>query len=196
MPKTGLAAEEIRERALAAAEREICRHGADRLRLSDVARALGLSHAALYKYFADREAILDAISVRWLDGIDQKLAQIAGKDSSPAARIQAWFLALHEMKRERIVSAPELYAAFDRSATAMRPFIAAHLRTSMALLQDLVAEAMDAGEIRRASPTAIARMLFEATVAFHHPQLVQANLNEDRRPALRRLIKTLLGGLR
>lgn len=196
MPKTGLAAEEIRERALAAAEREICRLGADRLRLSDVARALGVSHAALYRYFADREAILDAISQRWLDGIDRQLAQIARKDSSPAARIQAWFLALHELKRERVLSKPELYAAFDRSAAAMRPFVATHLRTAMALLQDLVAEAMESGEIRRASPAVTARMLFEATVAFHHPQLVQASLKEDRRPALRQLLRTLLRGLR
>ncbi|MFC8424211.1 TetR/AcrR family transcriptional regulator [Streptomyces sp. NPDC057236] len=52
----------LRAALLDAAERSLRAHGADQLSLRDLARELGVSHAAPRRHFADRQAVLDALA--------------------------------------------------------------------------------------------------------------------------------------
>ncbi|MFJ6695297.1 TetR/AcrR family transcriptional regulator [Streptomyces sp. NPDC091272] len=52
----------LRTELLAAAERGLRAHGADQLSLRDLAREIGVSHAAPRRHFADRRALLDALA--------------------------------------------------------------------------------------------------------------------------------------
>ena len=76
MPRTGLTQAELRSAALDAAEAAIRRYGIDKCRLVDVAKQLGVSHAALYKLFRDKNALMDAVSDRWLLDTEAELAKI------------------------------------------------------------------------------------------------------------------------
>ncbi|WP_143804471.1 TetR/AcrR family transcriptional regulator, partial [Oenococcus oeni] len=40
--------------------------GIDSVSLTDIARVLGTSHAALYKYFPNKNALLSALAQEWL----------------------------------------------------------------------------------------------------------------------------------
>ena len=196
MPRTGLSQEELKERALDAAEAEIRKGGALRVRLTDVAREVGVSHAALYKLFDDREALLDAVSARWLERIDLELEEIAGSARPPLQRLRAWFLALHRYKREKVLADPQLYAAFDLAAQRTRPFVQSHLENSKRQLERMVAAARAEGLLRCKSTPAGARLLYLGTAAFHHPRMVLQGLHEDREPDLRAVLDALLEGLR
>ncbi|MEU7472088.1 TetR/AcrR family transcriptional regulator [Streptomyces sp. NPDC044984] len=52
----------LRVALLDAAERSLRAHGADHLSLRDLAREVGVSHAAPRRHFADRQAVLDALA--------------------------------------------------------------------------------------------------------------------------------------
>jgi AcrR family transcriptional regulator len=71
MPRTGLSHQELKLAVLDAAEATIRRHGIEKSRLVDVAKSVGVNHALLYRLFADKEALMDAVSERWLGHIDQ-----------------------------------------------------------------------------------------------------------------------------
>ncbi|MFX4658519.1 helix-turn-helix domain-containing protein, partial [Acinetobacter baumannii] len=73
--------EELRERAVAAAEELLRRHGPQKTRLIDVAKAIKVSHSVLYRVFPDREALMDAVSARWLNCIDDELGRIAASEA-------------------------------------------------------------------------------------------------------------------
>ena len=60
MPRTGLSPEKARQRAVEIAVARIRENGFVKLRLADVAREMGVSHAALYAHFRDKAALLDA----------------------------------------------------------------------------------------------------------------------------------------
>jgi AcrR family transcriptional regulator len=195
VPKTGLDSATLQSRALDTAEKLICQLGPDRLRLTDIARALGISHAALYKHFTDKEAVMDAVSKRWLDGIDSELARVTARNKSAESRLIDWFTALHRLKRKKILNDPELYSAFDMATQKMRPFVQIHLKTALAQLTSIVEEGMHNGELK-GHANDVAMILFEGTAAFHHPRLVKETIQLDRLPALRRLLKTLITGLR
>jgi AcrR family transcriptional regulator len=53
---------DLRAALLRAAEHSLQEHGTDQLSLRDIAREIGVSHAAPRRHFADRRALLDALA--------------------------------------------------------------------------------------------------------------------------------------
>lgn len=100
------------ERILDAAERLLRQHGAERLTVVDVARSLGMSHANVYRHFASKAALRDALVRRWLSSITTPLAAIAEHPGPAGERLQTWFLSLAEAKRRKVRDDPEVFAAY------------------------------------------------------------------------------------
>ncbi|MEV0822494.1 TetR/AcrR family transcriptional regulator [Nonomuraea rubra] len=68
---------------LAATEEILRRHGPDKATVVDVARALGVSHAAVYK---PKQALREAVTRRWLGRNRDALAVIAADSAVPPAQ--------------------------------------------------------------------------------------------------------------
>ncbi len=196
MPRTGLSALEIKNKAVEATMVKMRQVGFDKVRLTDVAKKLGVSHAALYSHFTDKSALFDAVSERWLLQIDESLAAVCrkpGKD--PSEKILAWMLTLHRAKLAKIQHDPELYKSFDLSSSMDKPYVRRHLETMRAQLVDLAKEAIAKRRLRDADPDAIALVLHESMMAFHHPKLVAQHMHEKREPLLRVVLDRVLQGL-
>ena len=195
MPRTGLTPEEIQDRAVGIAVGRMRRDGFQKVRLVDIAKDIGVSHAALYGHFADKAALLDAVSARWLQAIDAELDAFCRSRRDPVAKLQGWCLRLHRRKRERVRRDPELYKSFDAAADLGKPFIQEHLMNVRRQVTGLVQEAMAAGRIRRGDPARVAAVVLAASAAFHHPKMVAQFLDEDCEPLLRRTLAAVLKGL-
>jgi len=196
MPRTGLTALEIKNKAVEATMVKMRQVGFDKVRLTDVAKKLGVSHAALYSHFEDKSALFDAVSERWLVQIDDSLAAVCrkpGKD--PSEKILAWMLTLHRAKLAKIQHDPELYKSFDLSSSMEKAYVRRHLETMRAQLVDLAKEAIAKRRLRDADPDAIAVVLHESMMAFHHPKLVAQHMHEKREPLLRVVLDSVLKGL-
>jgi AcrR family transcriptional regulator len=197
MPRTGLTAAEIKEKAVDVTIAKMRHDGFDKVRLTDVAKALGLSHAALYAHFEDKTALLDAVSERWLLEVDASLEAVCRRSGkSPAEKIVAWMITLHRAKIAKIENDPELYKSFDLQASMKKPYVRRHMATMHAQLVGLVKEAIAKRRLRGADPEAMAVVLFESMMAFHHPKLVAQHIEEKREPLLRVVAESVLRGLR
>ena len=196
MPKTGLSPEEIREKAIASVLARMRRHGFEKVSLVDVAEDLGLSHAALYSYFADKAALLDAVSERWLRSIDDELEKIVLRDRDPLLKIHDWFLTLHRMKREKVRHDPELFKSFNVASEARKPFVLVHMENMRRQMTTLVKEAMAAKKMRKDSVEKVVSILQESMTSFSHPKLVVQFLKDNREPRLKQTLETVLHGLR
>lgn len=202
MPKTGLTSEEIRGKALEIARKTIRRNGLDKFRLIDVARELGVTHAALYNHFPGKEAVLDAISEGWLARMDEALAALAAvdedegrSDADSRQDILRWFLAYHRLKLNKVRQDPELYKSFNLAVEAQKPFVQRHMENIFAQLTALVERAVAEGELRQGASERAVKLLFEGTKSFHHPVLVLENKEQDREELLKEVVTTLLAGL-
>lgn len=195
MPKTGLTAEQLKERAIDCTIERMRKFGYEKVRLSDIAKDLGVSHAALYSHFTDKSALFDAVTERWLLDLDSKLATHCGTKADPLKQIVAWFLELHRAKRDKVRFDPELYRAFNFTAQLEKPFVQNHLAVMSSQLQGLVRDAISrkllAGDAKE-----IAEQLQSATLAFHYPALVVDQIDIDREPALRKLLAVLFRGMK
>jgi len=68
--------------------------GASAVTLRAVALAVGVSHNAPYRHFADRAALLAAVAHRDFTGLTGSFAAIDGSDRSPIAKVEAALNAL------------------------------------------------------------------------------------------------------
>jgi AcrR family transcriptional regulator len=195
MPRTGLTSEEIKAKAIEITVEKMRTDGFGKVRLVEVAKAIGVSHAVLYNHFSNKSEMLDAVSGKWLAEIDEKLEKICSGKKDPLLKIISWFKTLHRMKVERIRHDPELYKSFDMAAENQKPVIQRHLQTTQQQMVDLVTEAMDAGKIGKADPAKTAGILYEAMTAFHHPKIIAQYSDEQREPLLKQTLEVVLRGL-
>jgi AcrR family transcriptional regulator len=195
MPKTGLTPAAIRDKAIEVTVEQMRRHGFDRVRLVDVAHDLGVSHAALYTHFADRGALLDAVSERWLNALESSLEAICRKDREPIAKIHEWFQKLHRAKREKLLNDPEPYKSFHVGAEERKPFYTSHLTRVHHQLAHMVEEAVTEKKLTKYSIDRTVTLLFESTTGFHNPKLVAQHVQEKREPLLKQVLDAAIDGM-
>lgn len=66
-----------------------------------MARALGVSHATVYRHFATKSALWEAVTKRWLDHKATALAVIAAEECNPEVRLRDWLAALFAAVRRK-----------------------------------------------------------------------------------------------
>lgn len=195
MPRTGLTPSEIQDKAVEIAIDQMRAKGFEKVRLVDVAKEMGISHAALYSHFQDKTALLDAVSERWLVGLDQLQDLLVAEKKDPLQKIRTWFLNLHRMKLEKVKLDPELYKAFDMAAEESKPFIQTHLSNMHHQMSKLVMEAMEQKKLKKRDVNLVTEILISAGTAFTHPKLVAQHFEEDREPLLLQTMDAVLKGL-
>jgi AcrR family transcriptional regulator len=195
MPKTGLTAVQIRGRAVDVAIVQMRRHGFEKVRLVDIAKGLGVSHAALYIHFAGKAALLDAVSERWLKSLEAALECVCQKNEDPIAKIHEWFLKLYQMKRRKVMNDPELYKAFKFAADQQKFIYKNHLAVMNHQLAEIVKSATAQKKLTRHPIKKAVALLFETTTGFHNPTLIARHLNENRENLLKQVLEAVLDGL-
>jgi AcrR family transcriptional regulator len=135
------------ERILEAAEEVLRRHGPAKANVVDVARALNVSHGAVYRHFPSKQALREAVTERWLRQFHTEL--------EPIDDPRAWFHLLFAAKRASALDDPELFATYQTLLEDASRVVDDHVETLIAQLTKLVGD--------RATP------LFHATTRFHHP---------------------------
>lgn len=195
MPRTGLSASEIKNKAIELTISKMREVGFEKVRLTDIAKDLGVSHAALYSHFQDKTALLDAVSERWLNEIDKSLEAVCKKSKEPTEKILLWMITLHRAKVAKVQNDPELYKAFDLSTASEKQFTRNHMESMNAQLLGLVKEAIAKRRLKEADSEMMTAILQEAMMTFHHPKLVLQHIHEKREPLLRLVLDSVLKGL-
>ena len=185
------------QRILDAAEAVLRRYGVEKTNVVDVARALDMSHGNIYRYFPSKQALINAVAVRWLHAVTSPLKAIADDASRPAAeRLGAWFDALRIIKRRKVHDDPELFRAHHEVAGQSPEAVGEHVEALIGQIEKIIAEGVAAGEFPRGLDTrAAAEAFLHATSPFHHPTMLM------REPPLtdahaRAVLALLMAGLR
>src|SRR5580693_251061 len=122
-----------RDRILAAAEDVIRRFGPARATVVDVARALGVSHAAVYRHVASKAELRDLVVGRWAETTMPPLRAIAAGPGPAPRRLRRLVDALIAVKRRRAADDPELFAAYRTLAADAKSVVDAHVNELIAL---------------------------------------------------------------
>src|SRR5438067_2433857 len=116
------------EKILGATEEVLRRYGPEKATVLDVARALGVSHASVYRHFRSKAALREAVARRFLGRAHAGLAAVAADTRlTPPERLRAWLVALFIVKRAVTSDDPELFATYRGLATEHSSVAAEHV---------------------------------------------------------------------
>jgi AcrR family transcriptional regulator len=158
-----------RDRILAAAEDVIRRFGPAKATVVDVARALGVSHTAVYRHVATKAELRDLVVGRWVEATMPPLRAIAALADPAPQRLRKLVDALIAVKRGRIAEDPELFSAYRTLAADAQSVVAAHVNELIGLTAKVIGSGVEEGTFRTVDPMAAGRAVLVATSKFHHP---------------------------
>ncbi|WP_158882997.1 TetR family transcriptional regulator [Rhodanobacter sp. L36] len=183
------------ERILAAAEDVLRRFGPGKATVVDVAQALGVSHGSVYRHFASKAALRDAVLRVWLERTMAPLQIIANGKAAPPTRLRQWLGALREAKRDKALGDPELFATYGALAADAREVINEHVEHLRGQISSIIAAGVASGDFRKVDARATALTIFDATTRFHYPGLAHLWGNPGEDAAFKQLIDLLIRGL-
>jgi AcrR family transcriptional regulator len=155
---------DTREEIVAASERLFRTVGYRKTTIADVASELGMSPANVYRFFASKAEINEAVAERVLDGIAAELAAVARSDLTPPERLRRLLLDWAAMSESRLmgdgrmhdmveVAMAECWAVCDAYKARVAASIACVIADGAATGDFAVREADQAAECVRAAMT-------------------------------------------
>ena len=143
--------DEAKEKIIAASTELIIRDGFSKCTLSNVAKKVGITKAAIYWYFSSKEELLNAVALMLRATFIDETKQVMEQAISPRQKIEALILSLekndaHEKCFLLLKVFLELYAV----DSAIKGIIQSGYREYIALVEAVFGEAIRSGEIRMA----------------------------------------------
>lgn len=90
-----------KEKIFSVTEEIIMRKGVEKTTLSDIAKELGVTHAAFYKHYKNKEDLLQQLALRWLETTSKELLEWeVGNGLSSAVALHDWLWLLATTKKK------------------------------------------------------------------------------------------------
>ena len=183
-----------RDRILDTAAEQVRRFGEAKTNVVDIAKAMGLSHSAIYRHFRSKADIFDALAARTMEEEADLAACFAKADGSAAERLRGLVVALHRSKRAKLGNDPEIHGLYRRIIAERPDLVADYARRMTELVRQVLEDGVARGEFRIPDPAAAAGVVRDSVTVFVHPahveQAVVAGL--DMEPRLQAVIDTLV----
>lgn len=158
------------ETIVSATEEVLRRHGPEKATVLDVARVLGVSHGSVYRHFASKTALREAVIRRWLDRVrDDLTTAVQDSGLTPPDRLRRLLTSMFVAKWTKAREDPELFATFRVLATEHSSVSSAHVAFLLDQIRTIVADGMAGGDFAAGDPEEIARAVFHATTRFIDP---------------------------
>jgi AcrR family transcriptional regulator len=185
---------DLRPQILAAAKHLFIQQGYHGLSMRQIAEAVGVSKAALYYHFKDKEELLLAILDAYLDEIEASLAQVTLTHTSARERVRVLVeTILSQPAEQRAVIRLSSQEMAHLSAPARQAFDRAYHRKFLDPIQAILEAGMSSGELRRVDPS----VATWALLGIMYPYFYPAHSSELPAPAgvADRLVDIYLDGL-
>ena len=157
------------EKILETAEQVLRRFGPAKTTVVDVARALGVSHGSVYRHFASKAELRDAVVERWLKRTSDPLEAVARGKEPPIERLRLWFEALMAAKRAKVTSDPELFAMSREIFAAAGAVIERHVATLEGQVATILRDGVERGDFVLDNVDDTAKAILDAMTRFHDP---------------------------
>jgi AcrR family transcriptional regulator len=171
----------LREALLVAGERALETTGAANLSLRELAREVGVSHAAPRRHFSDRQALLDALALNGFQQLGVALdAALADAGPDFPARILALARAYVAFATTRPALVELMFASKHQAGSP--PELAEAADRAFAAALAVIADGQDTGEVIGGDPERLAKIAFallQGLVALVNNNLLDDHLSPD-----------------
>ena len=181
-----------KEMILDATEEIIRRFGPDKANITDVAKLLKVSHAAIYRYFDGKTALWNAVTERWLSHLHAPSNEILKEDSPADVKLSNLLESFVEAKHHSAINDPEMFANYIKLAQSSTEVIQKGIEEGINSIEGIIEQGITEGIFFTESPHQEARAVYLATSIFIHPNTFE---DPDRKQNIKSVINLLIRGL-
>ncbi len=179
------------------AERLFRTMGYQKTAVADIARAMKMSPANIYRFFSSKSAINEAICGRILEGLDAAVWAVARGQESPADRIRALFRLLQEQTIALFFQERRMHDMVAAALEEHWAVIDAHILAIENAFQHIIEDGQAQGVFAALDPELTSKLLHCTCPLFTHPALVeQCSQTEDLPQLSRAMAEFCLRALR
>lgn len=161
---------DLRQQILSTAKGLFIRQGYHGLSMRQIAEALGVSKAALYYHFRDKEELLLAILDSYLDEMEAELQRIQLEQTAARQRIRAMVeMILLQPAEQRAVIRLSSQEMAQLSLPARQAFDRAYHQKFIDRIHMIFSEGIQSGELRPIDPTVAAWALLGMMFPYFYP---------------------------
>lgn len=179
-PQARAKPDETRARIMATAEELFRRLGFAKTAVADIAAALDMSPANVYRFFPSKNAIVEAICQRCLSEVEENAWAVARSKAPAGQRVERLILEILAYHKENVLTEQRVNdlvtAAIELSWNAIR----AHKEVMRTVIEVILRDGIAAGEFEPVDPRETSELIMRAVVPFTHPVLVGQCLEEGR----------------
>ncbi|MCI4665228.1 MAG: TetR family transcriptional regulator [Neomegalonema sp.] len=185
------------ERILSAAVEMLRRYGPEKTTVRDVAGALGVTHAAIYRHFSSKNDLRAAVAEQWLSAFRAPLQEIVERTALPAEeRIALWIQTMFLEKRRRAAEEPELFQTYVKIFAADAGALDGHHERLKAQLSAILAQGVAEGQLKLSDPDWAAHAVWDAVACFRAPHFAAQWAGPSAEPRLARVIHLIQAALK
>jgi AcrR family transcriptional regulator len=182
-----------KEIILNATEEVIRRYGPEKANISDVAKTLKVSHAALYRYYNGKTDLWNAVTERWLSNLHAPSKDILKEDIPADIKLFRLLEDFAEAKRRSAVNDPEMFANYLKLAQSSMDVIEKSKEDGINCIKDIIVQGITEGIFFDESPNQAAVAVYLATSVFIHPNSFEV---PNRKQNIDSVINLLIRGLK
>jgi AcrR family transcriptional regulator len=171
-------ADDTRTRILKEAERLFRHFGYSKTTVADIADACRMSSANVYRFFASKSQINEAICDRIISDLEGQLHRIATANLPASERLTKFIELTAHHTVETYVHEKKVH---DMVVVAMEEHwgaIERHLRVAASMIADIIESGIAAGEFKPQDPHRAAKCVHAAMAVFKHPVVVAQCRND------------------
>jgi AcrR family transcriptional regulator len=183
-------------RILDSAERLFRHYGYAKTNVADIAKDLGMSPANIYRFFASKIEIHQALCARMLAAAYDMSKAILTQKISATERLRQWIHAQHKMTLETMMDHEKVHEMVIVALERDWHVIDAHINRLHALAAEVIREGIANGEFAEQDADAASRCFGAATVILCHPQMVAQCLQKTNRATPDELIEFSIRALK
>jgi AcrR family transcriptional regulator len=185
---------DTRTRILLVAERLFREIGYQKTTVADIAKALKMSPANVYRFFDSKTAIHQGVATRLMGEVEAAVATISTEPLTPKDRLREILATIHHMNAERYVGDAKLHEMVAMAMEESWAICDAHIARLGEMVGNVVAEGIAAGEFKPCDVALTANCLCTSMVRFFHPQMI-AECAKKIDPTLDQMIEFVIGAI-
>jgi AcrR family transcriptional regulator len=188
---------DTRERILVVAERLFRELGYQKTTVGDIAKALHMSPANVYRFFDSKKAIHEGVCRVLMGEVEVAAQAILAKPGPATPRLRELLTTIHRMNSERFVGDSKLHEMVEIAMEESWEVCVAHMRTIVEAIGGVIAQGAASGEFDVTDVPLAAMCTCQAMLGYFHPQMIAQAMNKPGKPhsEIDQMIDFLLAGL-
>ena len=186
---------DTRCRIVAQAERFFRTFGYQKTTVADIAKALKMSPANVYRFFDSKKSINEAVARQLMGEVEAALQAIADEQGPAPDRVARFARTMHQMNASRYVGDRMMHEMVSVALDESWSIVHEHLLRVRRMMAKIIADGVAQGAYTVADPVATAGCVHASLVKFCHPQLIAQCAEGDPGPDIETMIAFIQRGL-